>query len=396
MDFLIQINLPAIGCFFLFYYVLFHTSIPGYIKRGALIYHRHTDNRIHRIFYGEDLHEDIYALEDKNEEEAKEEVKEEVKEEAKELIKFEDKYLSAFKLFSKDYFFTEDELLLKAEKYTEFKEENEANRSKIYDNVHNLLIETQIILNISSTINEEVKALLVKYFEIEEEYNDDPLNIDFYELYIYVENDSQKFLLELEALEKDVWSTELEAEIQGKALNYVLDKKLDGFVNNYILEYTPLGNVYMRYNNQKKSFEYYSNNSIPYRFLETIGRKYVMTFRCKSLFVDLEEELMIASEKQKDKESLPVTKTFKSYKDLKMKERPGLNAAMPLQMKANLPNVSGNITGEKQLLKENANRYTWVDRLTTLQLLKKVDRKTIDKQYALSFADFKKMQEIKK
>ena len=397
MDFLIQINyLPQIGCFFLFYYVLFHTSIPGYIKRGALIYHRHTDNRIHRIFYGEDLHEDIYALEDKNEEEAKEEVKEEVKEEAKELIKFEDKYLSAFKLFSKDYFFTEEELLLKVEKYTEFKEENEANRSKIYDNVHNLLIETQIILNISSTINEEVKALLVKYFEIEEEYKNDPLNIDFYELYIYVENDSQKFLLELEALEKDVWSTELEAEIQGKALNYVLDKKLDGFVNNYILEYTPLGNVYMRYNNQKKSFEYYSNNSIPYRFLETIGRKYVMTFRCKSLFVDLEEELMIASEKQKDKESLPVTKTFKSYKDLKMKERPGLNAAMPLQMKANLPNVSGNITGEKQLLKENANRYTWVDRLTTLQLLKKVDRKTIDKQYALSFADFKKMQEIKK
>ena len=242
MDFLIQINyLPQIGCFFLFYYVLFHTSIPGYIKRGALIYHRHTDNRIHRIFYGEDLHEDIYALEDKNEEE----VKEEAKEEAKELIKFEDKYLSAFKLFSKDYFFTEEELLLKVEKYTEFKEENEANRSKIYDNVHNLLIETQIILNISSTINEEVKALLVKYFEIEEEYNDDPLNIDFYELYIYVENDSQKFLLELEALEKDVWSTELEAEIQGKALNYVLDKKLDGFVNNYILEYTPLGNVYI-------------------------------------------------------------------------------------------------------------------------------------------------------
>ena len=74
--------------------------------------------------------------------------------------------------------------------------------------------------------------------------------------------------------------------------------------------------------------------------------------------------------------------------------RPGLNA-MPLQIKANLPNVSGS-TGEKQLLKENANRYTWIDRLTNLPLLKKVDRKTIDKKYALSFADFKKMQEIKK
>ena len=75
-----------------------------------------------------------------------------------------------------------------------------------------------------------------------------------------------------------------------------------------------------------------------------------------------------------------------------MKGRSGPQA---LQIKANLPNVSGS-NGEKQLLKENANRYTWIDRLTNLQLLKKVDRKTIDKQYALSFADFKKMQEIKK
>jgi hypothetical protein len=234
-------------------------------------------------------------------------------------------------------------------------------------------------------------------------------------------------LLEVETLEKDEWSHELEAEIQEKALNYVLGLKLDGFINNYILEFTPLGNVYMRYNNQKKSFEYYSNNSIPYRYLEAIGRKYVMTFGCKSLFVDLEEELKIALEKEKEKEldkqalendqrqslpglvqrqSLPglmqkptIIQKFKSYnKDLKMdknmmKGRPG---NQPLQMKANLPNVSGNTNGEKQLLKENANRYTWIDRLTNLQLLKKVDRKTIDKQYALSFADFKKMQEIKK
>jgi hypothetical protein len=150
--------------------------------------------------------------------------------------------------------------------------------------------------------------------------------------------------------------------------------------------------------------------------LEAIGRKYVMTFRCKSLFVDLEEELKIASEKEKknsDKplekdqghkglvqmQSLvqkPVKQTFKSYnKELKMDKNMMRSGQQPLQMKANLPNVSGS-NGEKQLLKENANRYTWIDRLTNLQLLKKVDRKTIDKQYAMSFADFKKMQEIKK
>jgi hypothetical protein len=431
MNFEIVVNLPYshLGLLFLFYYLLAYTSIPKYIKRGALIYHRHTENRINLIINGKILHEDIYAFDDdevkavKDVEEKKEDV-EEVKdaEKVKEPINFEDKYLSAFKHFSNDYFFTEEELVLKAEKYAELKAEYEANKAKTYDNMHNLLIETQKILNTSSTITEEVKTALVKYFEIEDDYNDDPSNIDFDELYIYVENDSQKFLLELETLEKNNWSHELETEIQEKALQHILELKLDGFINNYILEFTPLGNVYMRYNNQKKSFEYYSNNSIPYRYLEVIGRKYVMTFRCKSLFVDLEEELKIASEKQaleKDKNDLdkaleknqrqslpglvqkPTIQKFKSYnKDLKMDKnmmssgRPGQNS-MPLQIKANLPNVNGS-NGEKQLLKENANRYTWIDRLTNLQLLKKVDRKTIDKQYALSFADFKKMKEIKK
>ena len=417
MNFEIVVDLPYshLGLLFLFYYVLFHTSIPKYIKRGAIIYHRNTENRINFIVNGTILHDDIYAfenetqnvLEDKKDLEEKKEP-EERKEEVKEQIKFEDKYLNAFKLFSNDYFFTEEELLLKAEKYAEFKAEYQANRAKVYNNIHNLLIETLQILNKGSTITEEVKAALVKYFEIEDDYNDDPSNIDFDELYIYVENDSQRFLLEVESLEKDDWSPELEKEIQEKALQYVLDLKLDGFINNYILEFTPLGNVYMRYNNQKKSFEYYSNSTIPYRYLEAIGRKYVMTFRCKSLFIDLEEELKVASEKQtleKDK-SLPglvqkpivQQQNFKSYnKDLKMDKNmmKGRSGPQALQIKANLPNVSGS-NGEKQLLKENANRYTWIDRLTSLQLLKKVDRKTIDKQYALSFADFKKMQEIKK
>lgn len=413
MDFQIHVNLPYshLGLLFLFFYLLMYTNASKYIKKGAITYYHYAQNRINFIANGQDSSkENVEEIKDVDEKKNMDEKKEEVKE----PIKFEDKYLSAFKLFSNDYFFTEEELLLKAEKYTEFKEEYLSKKEEEHTNMHNLLIETLQILNMGTTITEEMKEALVKYFEIEDTYNDDPSSIDFDELYIYVENDSQKFLLEVEALEKNTWTPELEAEIQEKALQHVLNLKLDGFINNYILECTPLGNVYMRYNNQKKSFEYYSNSTIPYRFLESVGRKYVMTFRCKALFVDLEEELKIASEKEKEKEKEKVLENeketkekdkgnavqkFKSYnKELKMdktmmKGRPGQNA-MPLQMKAVLPITNTN--GEKQVLKENANRYTWIDRLTNLPLLKKVNRKTIDKQYALSFADFKKMQEIKK
>jgi DNA-binding protein H-NS len=249
--------------------------------------------------------------------------------------------------------------------------------------------------------------MLIKYFEIEDDYADDPSNVDFDELYIYLENDHKKFQEEISKLVEDqiIHEQSLDSEFQEKALDFILNKKLDGFINNYILEFTPLGNVYMRYNHFKNSFEYFSNNTIPYRYLETIGRKYVMTFRCKQLFIDLEDELkkasVLALEKEKEKEALekvttnPVQK-FKSYnKDIKMdnlyaKGRPGQHK-LPPQIKANLPNVN-TTNGEKQVLKENANRYTWEGRLSSMQLLKKVNRKIIDKNYAMTFSDFKQIK----
>jgi len=412
MDFLMQVNLPQIGCFFLCYWLLVYSCLSKRVARGVLIYRRDSENRIHRLFHGKDLYEDIYALEATTAAETAAEIAETAatetaaetaaETEVEEPIKFESKYLNAFKHFSSDYFFNEDELLLQASKLTEFKTNWEAGQKKVYDNVNNLLIETQAILGLGSVINEEIKDALVKYFEIEEDYKEDASNIDFDELYIYVENDNQKFSTELELIEKVEWSPELETDIQEKAFAYVLEWKLEGFINNYILESTPLGNVFMRYNNQKKSFEYFSNNTIPYRYLEAIGRKYVMTFRCKALFVDLEDELKKASDKKEQndlvKEPKALNTRFKPYNnDLKMDKMMTRSAkpSLPPQIKVNLPNVSGPNNGENQLLKENANRYTWISRLTDFPMLKKVDRKTVDKNYAMSFADFKKSKENK-
>ena len=72
----------------------------------------------------------------------------------------------------------------------------------------------------------------------------------------------------------------------------------------------------------------------------------------------------------------------------------GSRNTLPPQIKANLPNV--NTSAEEMLLKENANRYTWEGRLANMSILKKVDRNVIDKNYSLSFADFKKLQKQNK
>ena len=181
---------------------------------------------------------------------------------------------------------------------------------------------------------------------------------------------------------------------------------------------TPLGNIYMRYNNSKKSFEYFSNNTIPYRYLEPVGRKYVMMYFCKPLFVDIEDELKKSQNKndqdkkeqteknekkangqntneqgKKEKDMFAKLKSYNSNNNIDMAKM-GSRNTLPPQIKANLPNV--NTSSEEMLLKENANRYTWEGRLANMSILKKVDRTVVDKNYSLSFADFKQLQKQKK
>ena len=63
---------------------------------------------------------------------------------------------------------------------------------------------------------------------------------------------------------------------------------------------------------------------------------------------------------------------------------------MPPQIQNNLPDV--NKMSEKQLLKENANRYTWEGRLTNFCPLKKIDKKVLDKKLNMTYSEFKKLQ----
>ena len=201
-------------------------------------------------------------------------------------------------------------------------------------------------------------------------------------------------------------------ECRAQAREFIVQKKLDTLINNYILESTPLGNVYMRYNNSKKSFEYFSNNTIPYRYLEPVGRKYVMTYWCKPLFVDIDEELKkaelrqqeemnkVEEQKQKVDDSRKNTKDvvarLKSYNkdsmsNMMVKNRAPTNT-LPAHIVANLPIVKS--ANEKQLLKENANRYTWEGRLSNFSPLKKVDKKVVNKKLELTFSDFKKIHMV--
>lgn len=335
----------------------------------------------------------------------------------KQELKFEEKYLEKLKNLPNEFSFTKDEVEQESEEYIKIKMEYEKNRlneinsiqshlSKIYDIEQNGIND--------ENINEYGINKLIKFFELEEDYQEDPTDINIEDLYIILLKNKEELLQKMNDIEKTIM---LDEEMRTKARDTIINSKLDKFINNYVLEYTPLGNVYMRYNNNKKSFEYFSNNTIPYRYLEPIARKYVITYCCKPIFIDIEEELKKAEEKYDEmkkkkeevekkqeevkrnnpKQILAQLKTYnnqsKDMSSMPMKNRQPSNSILPSQVKVNLPDV--NKSSGKQLLKENANRYTWEGRLANFCPLKKIDKKLLDKNLTITYADFKKIQNQK-
>ena len=120
-------------------------------------------------------------------------------------------------------------------------------------------------------------------------------------------------------------TVEGEDEIMEKArkdaIVFIINERLDLLRNNFVMEKTPNGNVLLFWNNKRGTFEYYSDNTIPYRYLEPVGRKYVKMFNCRHIFVDMEEELIVADEKwtkERKKRKNENSKKREKKKDIKM------------------------------------------------------------------------------
>ena len=378
------------------------------------------DNFIKKLV--EDLKESTFVNEVINEIEKEillEKEEELVKEEVNVVkeVKFEDKYLQKFKTFINEYSFTEDEKQLEKQKFDELRQTFINNKTKEIDEITRKINKLQKIVDCSSAdgITDEGVQRIIKYYDIEYEYNEDPDNYMLSDLIGELSEILAESCAKLKEQEEQIITDD---ELKEQAYQYMLNKKLDGFINNYVIDMTPLGNIYMRYNNSKKSFEYFSNNTIPYRYLEPVGRKYVMMYFCKPLFVDIEDELKKAQDKndqdkkeqtekkektvngqntneqgKKEKDMFAKLKSYNSNNNIDMAKM-GSRNTLPPQIKVNLPNV--NTSSEDMLLKEHANRYTWEGRLANMSILKKVDRNVVDKNYSLSFADFKQLQKQKK
>ena len=181
------------------------------------------------------------------------------------------------------------------------------------------------------------------------------------------------------------------------------------FVNNLslntITETTPRGDVLMYYSSKLGTFVYHSHTKeIPYNYLETVARKYVIEYNCKKLYIDIRKEY---------------EKGVQKYKEIKAKEEK--NAAdggvdetkenKKKQIFANFKtyNRKGEVHNKQKdkiyILKEQANRYSYrgkIEEYSEAKVESCLDKKVLesmgDKRSEeekrvndIDFASFKKM-----
>lgn len=321
------------------------------------------------------------------------------------LVKYEDKYLEYIKKLNKEWEFTEDE------------------KSKIpnlIENFYNGYIrsKTNIIEEITSKIIKLENEILhdndnTNYIEDFDDEYDELITEDTLEVKRTKIRELQKEAYKIKVkIQSEEGINELKNVCINQARQYIIDMRLDKLKNCYVIEKTPIGNVLMLYDKDRESFKYYSDCNIPYRYLEVVGRKYVKSFGCRPIFVDMEEELIHfeekcereqgikkrdnikAEESLKYKQSFEVKKNvfakFKSYN----KDSSGGKLNMAIPPKNNIPNrlVNEKKENEKILLKERANRYTYEGKIANFNFLQKIERKIFNKKLDLSFADFKNMK----
>lgn len=145
--------------------------------------------------------------------------------------------------------------------------------------------------------------------------------------------------------------------------------------NNILMENTPLGNVILYYDSVKDTFCYYSDRIIPYKYIDTVCRKYVIKFQCVSLYFDINNNTNVGLDKNMDN---------KNTESVNVNEVNNIFVKLKSYNKSNKGSVAN--TEKLHEIPSYINRYTYEGKLMNFNMLQKPVKNKF------SYLDFKKVK----
>ena len=150
--------------------------------------------------------------------------------------------------------------------------------------------------------------------------------------------------------------------------------------NSYIIDYTPEGNVIMKYDNQEEGFVYWCDKSIAYKNLQTVARKYVIQNGCVNLYKGYEYEPEEQEQEEQEQEQEKKEEEIQEKKIVEQKP----------DVFANLKKYSNDKQTNKPTILIEKNKFIHKGRFNEISILKPV---ILENQKSnMSFEDFKKLQ----
>jgi hypothetical protein len=174
---------------------------------------------------------------------------------------------------------------------------------------------------------------------------------------------------------------------------------------NVLREETPKGEVLMYYSHEMGSFIYYSKTKeIPYKYLETLARKYVIIYECKRIYIDIRKEyekgLNKYNEMKENKSPVDGTETaVTGAGEGSEKKKKQLFASFKTYNRKGEVNIKQK--DKIYILREKANRYSYrgkIEEYKEEEQNEKIDEHGncmesdgIVKEKKIDFSSFKKM-----
>tara|TARA_R110002074_G_scaffold387329_1_gene569452 strand:- start:1723 stop:2574 length:852 start_codon:yes stop_codon:yes gene_type:complete len=172
--------------------------------------------------------------------------------------------------------------------------------------------------------------------------------------------------------------------------NDVLDSLKDIFVDNE----TPDGKIIMNYDNSLEGFTYYTDKkNIPYNYLETVARLYVIKHDCKYIYINSELELkkskIINDEKiEKENDIKRENENCEEVNKIAKKK----NVFAKLKSYKNEKTSNSNNKNENIIIPEKMNKYIYKGKLIDYELLINTKNNIDDDFERLDYSTFKKNQ----
>jgi len=178
---------------------------------------------------------------------------------------------------------------------------------------------------------------------------------------------------------KDLYKKEL-ADMETVKLT---DEQLTEKTNSFVMENTPMGFVIMSWCQEHHRFNYYSDRKdLPYRFLDTVGRKVAKSFDCKCIYVDIEQEIETCKNQFEDIKQKMVDKKNESKKEKKDTN----NDVFASYKKYNNTKSEAIEENDELLIKEKINNYKYMGMVRDFKFI----NSPVKEVKQLSYSDFMK------